>query len=237
VADYSSLVPRLVVFGGNGYVGTRVCEHALRMGAEVVSISRRGAPPALPGSWASQVHWERGDALDPAQPWRGLLKGAAGVVSTLGTFGSSAQMYKVCGQANMELMDAAASAGVPRFAFISVHDYSFPGGWHAQDFLLRGYFQGKRDAEVHLARTFPDSGVALRPGFIYGTRRAGSVNIPLGLIGAPLAAVSERCPRSARPRSSDLSCRGEWCCAVLCWRGRWRWCAWLLTHLVSFCRR
>ena len=27
----------------------------------------------------------------------------------------------------MRLMDAAAAAGVPRFAFISVHDYGLPG--------------------------------------------------------------------------------------------------------------
>lgn len=40
----------------------------------------------------------QGDALDPQQPWRELLKGAAGVVSTMGAFGSNDYMYKVgCG--------------------------------------------------------------------------------------------------------------------------------------------
>ena len=37
----------------------------------------------------------------------------------------------------------------------AVHDYAFPGGWHAQDVLLKGYFQGKRDAERHMQATFP----------------------------------------------------------------------------------
>ena len=64
------------------------------------------------------------------------------------------------------------------------------GGWHVSDFLLRGYFQGKRDAEQHLAQTFPSSGVALRPGFIYGSRAVGAASIPLGAIGAPLEMVS-----------------------------------------------
>lgn len=66
----------------------------------------------------------------------------------------------------------------------------YAGGWHGQDFLLRGYFQGKRDAEAKLKELYPESGVALRPGFIYGSRKAGNMTLPLGLIGAPLSAVS-----------------------------------------------
>jgi hypothetical protein len=33
-------------------------------------------------------------------------------------------------------------------------------------------------------------GVILRPGFIHGTRRVGSVKIPLGLVGSPLQMVN-----------------------------------------------
>ena len=39
----------------------------------------------------------QGDALDPQQAWRELLKGASGVVSTLGAFGSNDLMYRVRG--------------------------------------------------------------------------------------------------------------------------------------------
>lgn len=35
-------------------------------------------------------------------------------------------------------MEAARQAGVPRFSFISVHNYKLPYGWQAQQFLLRG---------------------------------------------------------------------------------------------------
>lgn len=150
-------------------------------------------------------------------------------------------------------MKAAAAAGVPRFAFISVHEFKLPsmslergfqerclpeeswcpvrvtsahlsvhlssdasppqlwilsswvasaprlphlisprlaaGGWHAQDFLLKGYFQGKRDAEAELAVSFPTGGVALRPGFIHGERDVGSVSLPLSVVGTPWAKV------------------------------------------------
>lgn len=43
----------------------------------------------------------------------------------------------------------------PALALLAVHDYKMPGGWHAQDFLLKGYFQGKRDAEQHMLERMP----------------------------------------------------------------------------------
>ena len=50
--------PKLIVFGGNGFVGTRVCEEALQTGLAVVSVSRSGAPKSAPSaSWTSQVDW------------------------------------------------------------------------------------------------------------------------------------------------------------------------------------
>lgn len=166
------------------------------MGAQVTSINRSGRPASLTAPWADHVEWVRGDALDANQSWRELLKDKSitGVVSTLGTFGSNEIMYKVCGQANINLIEAAAEEGVPRFAFISVHDYKFPGGWHAQDFLLKGYFKGKKDAEEKLRELYPAGGVYLKPGFIYGNRKAGSVTVPLGLVGAPLAGAMNMLP-------------------------------------------
>jgi hypothetical protein len=82
------------------------------------------------------------------------------------------------------------------FSLINTHAPSlFTGGWQAQNFLLKGYFQGKKDAEARLFERFPGGGVALRPGFVYGTRAVGSASIPLGLVGAPLAAVRRGCMR------------------------------------------
>lgn len=48
--------PKLIVFGGNGFVGTRVCEEALNTGLAVVSISRSATPKAS-AHWTSQVDW------------------------------------------------------------------------------------------------------------------------------------------------------------------------------------
>lgn len=51
--------------------------------------------------------------------------------------------------------------------------------------MLPGYFQGKKRAEETLALRFPQGGVWLRPGFIYGTRNVGGIGIPLGAVGEP----------------------------------------------------
>ncbi|KAL3131927.1 hypothetical protein ABBQ38_007628 [Trebouxia sp. C0009 RCD-2024] len=117
--------PKLIVFGGNGFVGTRVCEEALQTGLAVVSINRSG-PPKATAAWTSDVEWVSADALEPEQ-WREQLQGAVGVVSCLGAFGSNEFMLKICGEANVGIIREAAKAAVPRCAFISIHDYNFPG--------------------------------------------------------------------------------------------------------------
>lgn len=171
--------PKMVVFGGNGFVGTRICEQGVSMGLKVISINRSGRPDWLKASWASNVDWEVGDALEPAS-YTDALKGAAAGVSCVGGFGSDETMYRVCGKTNIAAIQTAASVGVKRFVFISVHDYGFP------DFFVRGYFTGKRDAEKTLQECFGENGVALRPGLIHGTRNVGSIGLPLGAVFGPM---------------------------------------------------
>lgn len=116
-------------------------------------------------------------------------------------------MERVCGDANVRVFEAAKAAGVPRAAFISVHDYGLPS------FVLPGYFGGKKKAERALFRLFPGgTGVALRPGFVYGTRKVlpssssnKAYSVPLGAFGAPLDAVLSFLPTEALSRSVPLA--------------------------------
>ncbi|KAI0391335.1 NAD(P)-binding protein [Xylariaceae sp. FL0594] len=85
-----SAVKRIVVCGGNGFLGSRICKNAVQRGWDVTSISRSGAPKwdavtsaATPPSWAHKVAWERGDILRPAT-YAPLLKGADFVVHSMG---------------------------------------------------------------------------------------------------------------------------------------------------------
>jgi hypothetical protein len=49
-------LPKVLVFGGNGFVGSRVCEEALKTGLGVVSVNRSGAPRHR-APWVDEVTW------------------------------------------------------------------------------------------------------------------------------------------------------------------------------------
>ena len=140
-----------------------------------------GAPPGLTAPWASGVSYVRGDALDGAS-LATALAGASAVVSCIGGFGDNATMLRVNGDANVAAVAAASAAGVPRFVFVSVHQYNLPGFVTEQ----LGYFCGKRDAERAVLSTYQATGAVLQPGFIYGDRLVGAATLPLGAVGEPL---------------------------------------------------
>ncbi|KAL2181588.1 uncharacterized protein P884DRAFT_234442 [Thermothelomyces heterothallicus CBS 202.75] len=85
-----SATKRIIVFGGNGFLGSRICRAAVARKWDVTSVSRSGRPNWLsitdsptPPSWSHSVSWERGDIFRPAQ-WTSLLSGADCVVHSLG---------------------------------------------------------------------------------------------------------------------------------------------------------
>ncbi|KZF21737.1 NAD(P)-binding protein [Xylona heveae TC161] len=81
---------KLVVCGGNGFLGSRICKSAVAHGWDVTSISRSGEPswsavtssPNAP-AWSRSVTWEKADILKPTS-YKPLLKGADAVVHTMG---------------------------------------------------------------------------------------------------------------------------------------------------------
>lgn len=172
---------KLLVLGGNGFVGSAVCREALSTGHEVLSLNRSG-PPGVRDPWVGQVDWIRGNVLE-VDSWRGALHDVSAVISCIGAFGSNDFMRKINGDANREAARAAAEEGVKRFVYVSAHDVGLP------PFVLRGYFEGKKAAEEAVRQHFPYSGVVLRPAMIHGTRQVGSFGLPLSLVGAPLEMV------------------------------------------------
>ncbi|XP_068339971.1 uncharacterized protein At1g32220, chloroplastic-like isoform X1 [Pyrus communis] len=169
---------KLLVLGGNGFVGSHVCREALGRGLSVASLSRSGRSK-LHDSWANSVTWHQGNLLS-LESLKDAFNGVTSVISCVGGFGSNSYMYKINGTANINAIRVAAEQGVKRFVYISAADFG------VANYLLQGYYEGKRAAETELLTKFPYGGVILRPGFIYGTRSVGSVKIPLGVIGSPL---------------------------------------------------
>ena len=56
---------RVLVLGGNGFVGREVVREAVRCGFTVTSLSRRGQNPEPNDADLSQAKWVSGDATDP----------------------------------------------------------------------------------------------------------------------------------------------------------------------------
>nr|XP_016455623.1 PREDICTED: uncharacterized protein At1g32220, chloroplastic-like isoform X1 [Nicotiana tabacum] len=175
---------KLLVLGGNGFVGSHVCKEALDRGLTVASLSRTGRP-SIQESWANNVVWHQGNLLS-TDSWKDALKGVTSVISCVGGFGSNSYMYKINGTANINAIRAASEEGVKRFVYISAADFG------VANYVLQGYYEGKRAAETELLTRYPYGGIILRPGFIYGTRRVGSMKLPLGVVGSPLEMILQR---------------------------------------------
>ncbi|XP_011046765.1 PREDICTED: uncharacterized protein At1g32220, chloroplastic-like [Populus euphratica] len=172
---------KLLVLGGNGFVGSHICIEALAHGLNVSCLSRLGKS-SLHDPWTNDIVWHQGDLLSP-DSLGNALNGVTSVISCVGGFGSNSYMYDINGTANINAIRAASEQGVKRFVYISAADFGLV------NYLLKGYFAGKRSTETELLDKFQHGGAILRPGFIHGTRRVGSVRLPLSIIGAPLDMV------------------------------------------------
>jgi len=185
---------KILIYGGNGFVGTNVARQLSETPVQIVCVSRSGNMPIQlkDKQWAQRIKWQTGDA---AKPDPELLSSAAVVISTVGsppipTFSQSAYDQKVFsnGISNAHLIEAAAQAGVKRLVLLGAKIPNFLNqNWFA-------YSKGKTLA-VEAARKFAansaqQSAVVLQPGGIFGTRYSkGGRAIPIDLIMKPLSKI------------------------------------------------
>ncbi|KAF1943706.1 NAD dependent epimerase/dehydratase family protein-like protein [Clathrospora elynae] len=90
MASATAVNKKLVVCGGNGFLGNRICRAAAHRGWTVTSISRSGTPhwPSVsssqtPPAWSEKVSWQKGDILDPSS-YTQHLEGATAVIHSMG---------------------------------------------------------------------------------------------------------------------------------------------------------
>jgi uncharacterized protein YbjT (DUF2867 family) len=200
---YSNQSPTLLVYGGSGYVGSRVLELATKQGAQCISVSRNGCAPAhlvaAKPPWLGSIQWVAGDA---AEPDPALIARADVVICLVGsppvpTFSQSAfdQQLRMNGACNSEPIRAAQAEGVSRVVLMSAH---IPGLLSNDNFAYyRGKEQAMDAARVYVSASADNSVTVLRPSAIYGTRhtRTGT-SIPLALLMAPVAWLMKRLPVS-----------------------------------------
>ena len=79
------MMSKVVVFGGNGFVGTRVLKYLCEQSINAVSVSRSGRPKHLQNeAWANKVEWLRGDAMI-AKSYSDVLSDVSAVVISVGS--------------------------------------------------------------------------------------------------------------------------------------------------------
>jgi len=105
---------KILVVGGNGFIGSAVCKAALARGMQVTSISSSGKPyTSAKGhspAWASKVDWQKGDALIP-ETYAHIMPTVGGVVHTLGTLLEDGQYKKALGEGSLGGLLGAFAGG------------------------------------------------------------------------------------------------------------------------------
>ena len=134
---------KIVVFGGNGFVGSEVLKRLSTVPTvQAISVSRRGAAPSHCADFADRVEWRTGDCLDK-KTYSDALEGASAVVVSVGSPplpGDVATARRANGETNVKVIEAAMEAKVKRAVVVGA---TMPP-W--LDKIAEGYVAGKRDA-------------------------------------------------------------------------------------------
>eukprot|EP00041_Stephanoeca_diplocostata_P012660 m.212326 g.212326 ORF g.212326 m.212326 type:complete len:261 (+) comp19039_c0_seq1:355-1137(+) len=189
-------VRRIVVFGGNGLLGSSICRAAVRMGHEVTSISRRGMAPTFE-PWTKKVEWHSGDALNP-DSYSDLLRGAHSVVHTVGTLleqdaykrflrrgdyarYNGARYEEINRDTALAVMETAIAHQVESMLYISAA--AKPPG------VDQRYIDTKREVERALMGMHADSqlrGIVFRPGYMFSEEEPSTMAIGAAMLCANL---------------------------------------------------
>lgn len=167
---------KVVVTGGNGFVGSEICRQAVSAGMRVSAVARHGRG-GIREPWAERVEWFAADVLEPAA-WRPALDGADAVVHCVGIIREHPErgitFERLNGDSAIVAAAAAAEAGVESFVFLSAREVPV---------VMRAYLRAKRRAEREIGAMSLRT-VFLRPGLVYGAGR------PVSYLGAaPLLAA------------------------------------------------
>ncbi|KAI6380256.1 hypothetical protein MCOR25_001685 [Pyricularia grisea] len=195
---------RLVVCGGNGFLGSRICKYGVTRGWDVTSISRSGephwasvGPTASPPPWAHQVSWERADIFQP-EAWAPLVKDADYVVHSMGILLEADYKGAISGRENpvqglkkafaakppsdprqltYEMMNRDSAVMLAREASkANVGAFAYISAAGNAPVLPARYLSTKREAESTIASEFPRMrSVFIRAPFLYDTSRLFTV--------------------------------------------------------------
>lgn len=182
---------KVVIYGGNGFVGTHVAKCLSESDTHAICLSRTGHKPIhlQDEDWSNNVCWSSGDASTPDNK---LLASADTLICLVGsaptpTFSKKSFEQKVFanGMTNANAIKAAGEAGIKKVVLLGAQ---IPWPLRTNKFA---YAKGKElalDAAGEFAALSDEhSAVVFQPGMIYGRRYLPSgKSIPLNLLVGPM---------------------------------------------------
>ena len=188
---------RLVITGGNGFIGSELCRVAVQNGHDVAAFGRTGRPDLAPARhpWMNEVEWRAADVFTP-DAWRDLLDGADAVIHAIATIredpANNVTFNRVNGESMLQAAQTAADADVEGFVLLSVQD--------KPPFVPQGFLDAKRWAERELREQYPSlRQVVLRPNLVFGPGRPGSAMIAAALNQLPRGTAGGYAAHEGRP--------------------------------------
>jgi hypothetical protein len=173
----------IVIFGGNGFVGTRICELAINKSYRVISVSRSGQPNwTSEFEWANKVEWFKADALKP-ETYSDYIRAQQPLAkcTMMGVFNfwtimnnDVSHIERLSGTTNINVCHLAASIeSVKRFVYVGANvgkmnldENSKPSFGNK---LMLGQYRAKTSVEKCVDELFGVNGITFRPsGIIAG---------------------------------------------------------------------
>ena len=186
--------PKVIIYGGNGFVGTHLAEKLSQHNFCIVCLSRSGHKPLHLNEqpWSENVRWCKGDANHPDQA---LLKKAEIVIVLVGsapvpTFSRPAyeKQLNSNGNAPSQVIDCALNADVKRVVLMGAQIPFFLNTKHFA--YARGKQQSLESAKAFAQTSNEHSSVVLQPGAIFGKRHlANGKIIPIDIVLSPLSKI------------------------------------------------
>ncbi|SMQ48899.1 unnamed protein product [Zymoseptoria tritici ST99CH_3D7] len=200
---------KLVVCGGNGFLGSRICKAAVARDWDVVSISRSGEPnwPSVSAhqtapAWSKSVQWRKANILQP-ETYKSDLDGANAVVHSMGILLEADYKGVLTGKespiAGLRRAFSATKAGGKTNPMDRKPGQAIEPG--EKDGQIT-YELMNRDSAIALAREANDSGVK---AFCYISAAAGAPILPGRYINTKREAEST--VSSAFPRMRNVFIR------------------------------
>lgn len=190
-----SLQKSIAIFGGNGFLGRKICEVGVELGYKVGAFSRSGlAPASVNGKWVDQVSWNKADIFD-AKTYEDQLKEYDTVVHSIGLLFEN-QSYKKSMNSNfsflqdiqrlantvkggnpMEKNEFNTYGAIQRDSAVLLADtllkdhdkgnYVYISADQALPIVPEEYITTKREAEFELSCKPNLRTIIMRPGFMY----------------------------------------------------------------------